>query len=307
MDISNNKKSMKRWYYLILLILLAINCTNCSDDDNTQNPKLEFHTFLPKSGGKGTKMAIAGNNFGEDISSVKVWINNQEVAVTKVTNTRIFFDIPSKCGSGSVRVQVGEMEYTYSEEFTYMFGGIVVDTYAGNGTATSTEGALLEAGIPNPIWLAYDKKEDALFVLEATGSKYLTRIKNGQVEHLASLDFGDATTGRAIEFSITGDSLFVSCDWNAGGVKLLKRSDNFSTVKDMVSLANVSHCCVNPIDGSIWIIRRNNLLYNWDPTTGITAESTYEIHQEGFNYEDWNSEDGLRFTDDGKELYLIHK
>ena len=105
---------MKNSFLCVGSFLLAASVfTSCTDDKDwsggSKNSDLVFQTYLPTEGAKGTELSIRGNNFGEDISQVQVWVNEKEAEVISVTSTRIMARVAEASGSGVVTVSVGEV------------------------------------------------------------------------------------------------------------------------------------------------------------------------------------------------------
>lgn len=74
---------MKNSFLCVGSFLLAASFfTSCTEDKDwsggLKNSDLVFQTYLPTEGAKGTELSIRGNNFGEDISQVQVWVNEKK-------------------------------------------------------------------------------------------------------------------------------------------------------------------------------------------------------------------------------------
>ncbi len=148
----NNKENEKQFfcvsalfYWLLVFLLVVLEDKDWSG--GLKNSDLVFQTYLPTEGAKGTELSIRGNNFGEDISQVQVWVNEKEAEVISVTSTRIMARVAEASGSGVVKVRVGEVVYSYPDLFSY---GYIRNVYtvAGNGQGTTVDGAYLQASCP---------------------------------------------------------------------------------------------------------------------------------------------------------------
>jgi len=320
MDYYKKKYSTGNLFYLVFLFISIFCFTNCSDSDNENNDEkntnLEFMAYMPDSGIKGSELFIRGNNFGEDPAIVKVWVNEKEAEITKVSNTIIHAIIPSAAGSGAIKVMVGETEHSFPKLFTYKTTTGIVSNYAGNGMRESIDGTLSDASFAWPFCLAFDKKDDALFVLEDDGQRRLRRIKNGRVETVIQFDDNSVNNPRSIEFSITGDTLLIGNDnggdWSKAAVAILKRSNDFKVAENLIMYPeaktnHVNYCGINPVDGTIFYYCYENKLYKWDKEN---AKSELALDIKGTKI--GNAPEpkignycSFRFSPDGKTNYLI--
>jgi len=102
------------------------------------NPAPLITSINPASGNKATSVVITGENFGTDVTKVKVFFNDKEAAVTSLTNTSITSAVPVNAGNGIVKVSVGGV-ITIGPAFTYI-PSRTVSTLAGDGTFGYKEG-----------------------------------------------------------------------------------------------------------------------------------------------------------------------
>lgn len=83
------KKVLKEWRW-ILLALFTICICSCKDDDNVETGAFDpskpvaISDFTPKEGGAYQKLLIYGENFGTDVSKVKVKIGGKDAIVINV-------------------------------------------------------------------------------------------------------------------------------------------------------------------------------------------------------------------------------
>src|SRR5690606_16663458 len=158
-------KNFVSWTCLAIM-LTSVGMTGCRQD-----PKAELvgdpvvTSYSPESGKAGTEIAIQGENFGNEVAAIKVWVNDVLAEVVSVSPTRIYAVVPKAAGSGSIKVAIREKEFDLSAPFTFEFVRNVY-TYSGSGSAVTVDGELRNASFNRPYWLTYDKKDDALFVLE---------------------------------------------------------------------------------------------------------------------------------------------
>ncbi|GAO43074.1 IPT/TIG domain-containing protein [Flavihumibacter petaseus] len=95
--------------------------------------------FTGNEGGGGTTILINGSNFSTDTSAIEVTINGNRLALVGASMDQIMAVIPSKCGSGTVKVKVGSDQAESTEVFHYIFTR-TVSTLAGSGQAGFANG-----------------------------------------------------------------------------------------------------------------------------------------------------------------------
>ena len=253
---------MKNSFLCVGSFLLAASFfTSCTEDKDwsggLKNSDLVFQTYLPTEGAKGTELSIRGNNFGEDISQVQVWVNEKEAEVISVTSTRIMARVAEASGSGVVKVRVGEVVYSYPDLFSYGYFRNVY-TVAGNGQGTTVDGAYLQASVQWPIVMVYDKWDDAILFLQDEGEHRIRRMKDGKIETLCSTK-SLVNNARSICFSLDGDTLFIGNDnannyvANPVAVGMVTRKGGFKDLKSYIpseklAQPHINSKAVNPVN-----------------------------------------------------------
>lgn len=323
------RNKMKYVGSCMLLSALLAGCTEKFDwSGGLKETDLVFQTYMPSEGSKGTELSIRGNNFGNDISRVQVWINGKEAEVLSVSPTRIIAKVAEGSGSGVVKVKVGDTEYSYPDTFSYGFVRKVY-TLAGSGQDATTDGAAASAAFQWPISLAYDNQENALLVLQDEGQKRIRRVKDGKVETLLST-VGMLNNPRAICLSSSGDTLFIGNDnannvvANPVAVAIVTRKGGFKDLKSYIASGkyadpNINGIAVSAADGSVFTYHWGKHVYRYDPKTQqcvevITRDQLNELMvglfpDAGGNNQNIGSVDGgnygnLAMSPDGKTLYI---
>ncbi len=291
---------------IALTSLCLLACSSEVKPDPIGDPVVEG--FSPEAGRAGTELIIRGNHFGDDVERVKVSVNNISAQVLAVTATKIYALVPAAAGTGAVKVTIESKEFQPTTSFTYEFVR-KVQTYSGSGAAVSVDGSLRQASFNRPYWLAYDRKDDALFVLEE--GRRVRRIKDGRVETVASLS-GSINNPRSISMSVSADTLFIGND-NAGNnnnvsVAILTRSTDFRVQEDYVRSTNetrhVNFAGVHPVDGTLMFYCWPRKLNTWNKT-----ENRVELLQDLVNVAGISGDyyANFSFSPDGKEIYLVVK
>lgn len=315
--------------YVGSFLLAAGFFTGCSEDKDwsggLKSSDLVFQTYLPMEGAKGTVLSIRGNNFGEDISQVQVWVNEKEAEVLSVAPTRISAKVAEASGSGVVKVKVGQTEYSYPDLFSYGYIRKVY-TVAGDGQCATVDGSLMQSSVQWPIIMVYDKWDDAIFILQDEGEHRIRRMKNGKIETLCST-VGLLNNARSICFSLDGDTLFIGNDnannlvKNPVAVGIVTRKGGFKDLQPYIASEkypqpNITSVAVNPKDGSLFTYHWGRHVFRYNKATQ-TCE--HMINREQFNElviglfpdADGNMQNiggdggygGIAFSPDGNTLY----
>ena len=321
------KRTNKTQLLLFICAILAVlSFSSCKDDDEQQaGSEAVLTDFFPTSGKKETMLTLNGENIGASRKDVRVWINDKEVEVINVTQNKINVRVPSKAGSGDIKVKIGDKEFTYPTKFEYI-PDYIVTTYAGNGIQGWEDGPVENAKFHNLTWLACDPKDGTVYTLEtdfdASTSQRIRRIKNGEV--VTVIDFKDAkhtvklNNPRTIEFSMTGDTIFISNDNgnnanNLHAVAIATRNGDFKELKAYVPSAktispHLNFAGVNPVDGTLVYYSYLGKIYKWDNETQQATEladalPVFRIVHGSIG----GSYGSLRFSRDGKKLYVISR
>src|SRR5690606_14627244 len=126
----------------LFALLVSVCLAGCRQDTNVEPVKDPVVTsYTPEPRRARTEIGIPGENFGNEITDVKVWVNSLQAQVVSVVPTRIYAVVPTAAGSGAVKVSIHEKEFELSSQFTFQFTRNV-STYSGSGTAVSVDGAL---------------------------------------------------------------------------------------------------------------------------------------------------------------------
>ncbi|MCD8262384.1 MAG: hypothetical protein LUD15_13650 [Bacteroides sp.] len=309
--------SYRRWIPLLIIGSISVSSllTGCDDTSEEETEvRANFESYSPTSGSKGTMLTLKVEYSGLKIKDIQVWVNNVETDVINVTHSQINARVPAGAGSGPVRVVVGNFEHTYPTSFEFL-PNYMVSNYAGSGEVGYMDVAALSTRFQNLYWLAYDAKEDVIYTLETDiEPQRMRRIRNGMIETV--VDFTRQAVRmnnpRTIEFSVTGDTIFVENDngnnpaENPYAVGILTRADDFKVVKPYITYPaaiteHVNYAGVHPVDGTLIYYCWPSKLYVWDneaQKATLLADIQQVIGQNG-------SYGSVQFSPDGKTIYLI--
>ena len=152
------------------MILMIWSCDDYKPDtfgrqSYDPNKPVEITGFEPDSGGLSTKVIITGNNFGSDISKIKVYFNETPAPVIGSDGQHLYVTTPRQPGDENViTVEVEGKKTSFNQKkFRYKVM-YVVRTIAGRkGTGAFKAGRLSEAEFQFPSTIAIDD-QGSLFI-----------------------------------------------------------------------------------------------------------------------------------------------
>lgn len=267
------------WYFLCGMLMLVSFCFwSCKDDDDEgggydPNKPVVITDFSPKNVGLGSNLIVYGDNFGTDISRIKVQIGGQVARVIKVVDKALYCIVPSKAYDGDIQISIigddgEELAYAVAEEkVEYQKKWVVttaIGTYYEIGSLyEEMEGPFDNCGaFKDLLWLTFDpKKPDHL---------YAAADNNTNAGACRMFDFGNQYTsyfatpglGRKGAIAWTADE---NCDMivpdnhssdTKVAIHVFTRASGF-TQKETVDLnvRGLNGTLVHPDDGALYYSR----------------------------------------------------
>ena len=177
-------KSLHGCLCAAVLALFTFGFASCKDDDlkggfDPSKP-IVVTDFMPKEGGYGNNLMVYGDNFGNDISKIRVTVGGKKANVVSVKNDVLYCVVPKGAYGDEVEVSacddegeeiaygVAEAKFTYKKQW-------LVTTIAGQRfedwkDAKETEGSFDNCGYMEGItWFAFDPKSnfDIMYISSA--------------------------------------------------------------------------------------------------------------------------------------------
>lgn len=317
MKMKSFKRQVKTWLFLLFLSPVLLSGCKDSDENGTSydpNKPVVVDNFYPTDGGVGTKLIIRGSNFGNDVSKVKVFIQNDDTKQAKVVNvcdTRIYAVVPPRAGTGKVSVTVGEEDQaqnvTTTAEFLYEFRQNVSTLCGGGTSAEIKDGKFSEALFMFPSWLILDDDpitgENKLYVFDSDINWPKTlRVLDLDKETCTTAWIGAGSKTCTMEFTPDKDTILLGIQGNPS-TAFLTRDKDFTRQGLYYTLnANSNAATMNPIDREIFVndyYTGHNLRVNKNSKTSETmfASSTRVTKTNS----DWT----FCWSLDGKTLFSI--
>lgn len=196
------KNKIWRWQIYRMLLGLTVLClTHCKQDEIEQeigydsSKPVMVTDFYPKEGGVGNNLVIYGDNFGNDLSKIKVTIGGKPAKVIGVKNNSLYCVIPEEAYDGDIKVVIlgdGNIEVAQGaakEVFAYTRKWLV-STFLGKYYQVGTdfqekEGPFNDCGgFKGMEWFSFDpKNQNHLYVAAGSSSSRLIDFEKKYVSY----------------------------------------------------------------------------------------------------------------------------
>lgn len=151
------------------LILTALSLFSCQDDHEVgiSGKNIEISNFYPDSGGIATQFIVTGKNFGDDLSSVRVYFNEKQAKLLKIKDGAIYGLVPKQPGDESfITVVTASDSVKFSDkQFRYNIASSVTTVTGKAKESGSIDGTLSQATFNLPRYVGVDH-ENNLFVVD---------------------------------------------------------------------------------------------------------------------------------------------
>lgn len=270
------KTSLTALLFTVLIVIFSA-CKSDSEESSAAgqpydpSQPIKLTSFYPENGGMATKVIINGENFGTDLSLIKVFYNEKEAAVVRSIGNKIYVITPRQPGDNcKITVQVGEDKASFEQQFIYKTQ-VTVTTITGTprDEMTAVDGTLAAAQFGRTNFLCVDREKN-IFVCER--HEYRFRQINEEQNMVLTLASGSGTlTAPFIPMVETeGQKVFLPL-WVQGG-NLLQFDPETQWSKKQVKPQNVVldqyvSAAVNPADKLVYIKALNGNLAKMDPKT----------------------------------------
>lgn len=306
----------KRYSFIALLFLPLLFMFSCEKNNNdviTVHPydsskPVVLGKFSPDSGGVTTQMLIHGSNFGTDTSQIKVYVNGHKAPLIGSSDSVLYALVPSRAGSGLVKVVVGKegatKEVVAIDSFKYVFRPMV-STLAGftdkDGRTAIVDGPISKAQFEEPYWLCFDEKKNIYLLEEYRGLRFIDAAKTTVSTKFRTGSGLDRP--RTLCFNPTWDTLYITNDQgdqNRLSTAVLTKADNYSRWSALVFNKQTNGGAVQPQTGDYFYNTfSNGGLFKWDRE----AKRSIELFRVGDNSWEYN----IQFAPSGNFAYIVSK
>lgn len=174
-----------------VIVLFTISCNDDNNEKATHNPDkpIELTSFYPDSGRIREMVLLDGQNFGSDLSAIKVFFNTAEAKVIGSTGERILVLTPRMPGDTcTVSIEIGNQKKSYEDKFYYKIEASVT-TLAGNGREAHVFDQGLDKAELKPVYIGADAEYN-VFVTDNTDVLVRINTITNTLSVLATKDQG---------------------------------------------------------------------------------------------------------------------
>jgi hypothetical protein len=293
---------------LLFLLLYACDKENDPDKGVPYDPSkpVTISRITPDSGGVSTQLMIYGVNFGNDTSQIKVYINGHLAPIVGTNGTAIYVLVPSKAGTGDVKVVIGTgasaKEVIAPVPFKYIFLPSV-STLAGftdkDGKTAIVDGPIDKAQFEEPYWLCFDDQKNIYLLEEHRGLRFINAAKTEvSTKWRAGNGLGRP---RTLAFNPTWDTLYITNDqgsWNGLSTAVATKADNFTRWTSLIYSLQTNGGDVQPQTGDYFFnTYSTGAVFKWDRMAKVSREL--------FRIGDVSWEFNIQFAPSGDFAYIV--
>lgn len=285
---------------VLLLFPISFAFISCSDKEGTvnsydPNKPILCESFSPLGGPISTQVVLKGQNFGNDITAVKVYFNEKEAPVVGVNNDHMLVLAPRLPGENvKIKVCIGEQESTFAEQFLYEIRTNISTICGGDASVTKTSAlikgdacSLAEAQFSYSLEnnIEVDAKKNIFFTMDA-----MVFCANESADRLKNIDSNSTflTLGQVMydkykdriyhHYSNGAMNEYYWYDTNNDFVPMgkgdIKWDNGDFLLAGLGIVAARRTCAMNPSDGKFYSRLLGGYLVRWDPETGLGENLT---------------------------------
>ncbi|SEN22780.1 IPT/TIG domain-containing protein [bacterium A37T11] len=311
---------MKFKFYTMLAILAGfIGCKNKEGKDitlpATDNPA-KVDLYMPTNGGASTQLSLYGNNFGTDISQIRVTVNGVDATVTGSNGRVITATVQKNSGSGPVMVFIGKdsqtQELTYKYPFQYQTQ-FLISTYLGKETAGIDDGNFTTTTLRRPRYLRWGVDGTLYFIEEGENTSGNGGIRVAKDNKVTTLVRNTTSGGafdriRSIDLNLNEDKLFVSNDIKVTGSIGLgaynRGADGFANLAPISTTSGLTLVRTNPVSGEQFVA-----VYSGAKICKLVNGNLQQLCQlpgpDGTTPMSSANVNALVFSKDGQTIYIV--
>ncbi|TJY68777.1 hypothetical protein FAZ19_02815 [Sphingobacterium alkalisoli] len=287
-----NKIKIRPWpiqgILVALITIFFVQCKEKSTDELASvfdpSKPVSVTDFLPKEGGAGSNLVVYGDNFGNDISRIKVIIGGKITKVISVKGNALYCIVPAQAYDGDIKVSVldeaGEDELAFGEAvemFTYERKWIVTDlvgTYYEVGSMfEEKEGPFGDCGAFKEInWFTFDPKNpNRMYFAAENSAARIVDLEQRYVSYFRTPGLGRKSV---ILWKPDGDQDLITAENHASDTRnafhIYSRSSNFQSSQVINRVARgVNGAAIHPVNGEMYYtLFRAGEIRRHDLTTG---------------------------------------
>lgn len=264
---------------LFLTLCCCLFVTGCDEGnkEKTQNSEaLEITDFEPKEVCAGSRMTIYGENFGTDVSALKLKIGGIETPIQKFSDRTLTCLVPLHAYDGTIELTIGENSIKAPQLFTYV-ADTQVRTLCGTvnsaGTSSVKDGSFDECRLVDPRWMSLDPQNPKhIYMIENGVGIRMMDLTNRLMSTLLTNQQMNISRPESIEWSPDGNTMYISQwqDNSSNNIITLKRDENFLVPHPITLGYTYLYTAIpHPQNGEIYFSdERAGGVYRYDPASG---------------------------------------
>lgn len=261
-------------FHWLLLGLISVFLMNCKSDaveeqiDFDPDKPVVVTDFTPKAGGAGTNLVVYGENFGADISKIKVTIGGMPAKIIGVKGNSLYCIVPEKSYDGDIQVSVlndnkEELAKAESKENFSYTKKLLVSTFLGKYFPVATdfvekEGPFNDCGaFKDILWLSFDPKNSNQLYFTANYNS--ARLIDFDKQYVSYFRTGFDRVS-VMDWKIDGDKDMIVCHNHSSDTRygnyVFSRQSNFTQNAAIGPYARgVNGTIVHPQNGELYYSR----------------------------------------------------
>lgn len=269
-------KNWNLYGLLIACVVFSFGVVGCKDSDSTLSEVVQpfdpskpvvVSDFLPDSGGAGQRLVIYGDNFGDDLEKISVYIGGKEAKVINVLGKSLYCLVPNKAFKGDIEVRVGDNEnqvIARSEKLFDYQRKMVVSTVIGyrnsrgdepwkDGKFKDEDQNKMASGFWEPSFMKFDplNPKHLWMTFDFNNGLYLINFEDSTVTKKRS----DFDRPRSIDFTVDGQYMIIAEDRGGENDRATYRLSRDRDWQDREILTRYRQCngaSVHPINGEMY-------------------------------------------------------
>jgi hypothetical protein len=174
---------MKKVAIVVVGIFIVCFAVTCRKKDNDECPVCpQITNFSPDHGKAGAVVTINGSNFttNPDGLQLKASINGSNAVIKKIANDQVQLAVPSKCGTGPIRLYYDdELSTESATAFIYDYDPIVSTIAGSSGAGPDDNADPLQAHFHYPEKVFLDVPRSIIYVIDNGGQSLRKIDKTG--------------------------------------------------------------------------------------------------------------------------------
>lgn len=287
------------YLYGVVLALVALCFVACKSDNEQgeevfdPDKPLIITDFTPKKAGYGSNLVLYGDNFGNDLSKVKVTVGGKSANIISVKGQSLYCVIPEKAYSGHIQISVlnengetivsAEAEENLEYERKWLVSTFLGTHYPISSDFVEKEGPFNDCGgIDDMGWFTFDPKSefDRLYISgDQKKSRLVDFAANDGEGYVSYFSTSPATRIAAITWTRDeNEDMIISHNQNATPAVnahfLFTRTSGFKENKGLIKARSTNGAMVHPKNGEFYFsVYFEKIVFRYDFETGLTTEA----------------------------------